>query len=86
MGDDSEFVPRATRIATLSLRLNDVPTGVEWLQRAVAASPNDARLLALLADAQIKAGDRDGAKATIARGLETDPANTALLALGRRVR
>jgi tetratricopeptide (TPR) repeat protein len=86
VGDDVEFVARATRIATLSLRLNDAATGVEWLARAVAASPNDVRLLASLADAQIRAGDRDAAKATIARGLESDPTNTALVALARRVR
>jgi tetratricopeptide (TPR) repeat protein len=85
-GDEVEFVARATRIATLSLRLNDAPTGVDWLARALAASPNDVRLLASLADAQIRAGDRDAAKATIARGLESDPTNTALVALARRVR
>ena len=86
VADDVEFVPRATRIATLSLRLNDVAAGVEWLERAAAASPNDLRLLASLADGQIKAGNRDGARATIARGLESDPKNTALLALARRAR
>jgi uncharacterized protein HemY len=70
----------------LSLRLNDVAAGVEWLKRAAAASPNDVRVLAALADAQARAGDRDAAKATVARGLESDPANTALLALARRLR
>ena len=86
VGDDVEFVPRAARIAALSLRLNDPAAAVEWLKRAVAATSSDARLLAALADAQIKAGDREAAKATIDRGLETDPANTALLLLGRRLR
>jgi tetratricopeptide (TPR) repeat protein len=83
---DVDLVPRAMRIAALSLRLNDVAAGVEWLKRAAAASPNDVRVLAALADAQVRAGDRDAAKATIARGLESDPANTALLALARRLR
>lgn len=84
--DDVDLVPRATRIAALSLRLSDTASAVQWLERARAASPNDVRLLASLADAQIKAGDRDGAKATIARGLESDPTNAALLALARRAR
>jgi tetratricopeptide (TPR) repeat protein len=83
---DADLVPRAMRIANLSLRLNDVVAGVEWLKRAAAASPNDVRVLAALADAQVRAGDRDGAKATITRGLEGDPENAALLALARRVR
>ena len=86
MPGDVDLVPRAMRIAALSLQLNDVATAVEWLKRAAAASPNDVRVLAALADAQVKAGDRDAAKATIARGLESDPANAALLALARRVR
>jgi tetratricopeptide (TPR) repeat protein len=83
---DVDLAPRAMRIAALSLRLNDVASGVEWFKRAAAASPNDVRILAALADAQVRAGDRDGAKATIARGLEADPANAALLALARRLR
>ena len=83
---DVDLVPRAMRIASLSLRLKDVAAGVEWLKRAAAASPNDVRVLAALADAQMRAGDRDAARATIARGLEGDPANAALLALARRLR
>ena len=84
--DDDGFVARATRIAALSVRLNDAATAVEWLGRAVASSANDVRLLALLADAQLRVGDRSAAEATLARGLEKDPRNTALLALSRRVR
>jgi hypothetical protein len=34
----------------------------------------------------MRAGDRDAAKATSARGLEADPANAVLLALARRLR
>ena len=83
---DVDLVPRAMRIASLSLRLKDVAAGVGWLKRAAAASPNDVRVLAALADAQMRAGDRDAARATIARGLEGDPANAALLALARRLR
>jgi tetratricopeptide (TPR) repeat protein len=84
--NEEGFVPRAARIAALSLKLNDPPTAVDWLQRASAASANDVRLLGLLADAQIKAGDRTAAEATIGRGLEKDPRNVTLLALRRRLR
>ena len=84
--DDPEFVPRASRIATLSLRLNDVGTAIEWLQKTSAATPNDVPLLASLADAQIRYGDYAAAKVTVAKGLEKDPNNPALLALSRRLR
>ena len=42
------------------------------------------RVLAALADAQIRAGDRDAAQATIARGLEKDPGNAAFVAAAQR--
>ena len=86
VGDDPGFVARAERIAALSLRVNDTATAIEWLDRANAASATDVRLLQLLAEARVKAGDRKGAEATIARALEKDPNNAALLALSRRVR
>jgi tetratricopeptide (TPR) repeat protein len=86
VSNDAEFVPRAARIAALSLRVNDPVTAVGWLTQASAASPNDVRLLTALADAQVRAGDRSAAQATIARGLEKDPKNAALQALARRAR
>src|SRR3954452_12026860 len=55
--NDADLVPRAARIASLSLRLNDPQTAVHWLAQAVAASPNDVRLMISLADAQIRCGD-----------------------------
>jgi tetratricopeptide (TPR) repeat protein len=86
VADDPEYVLRASRIATLSLRLNDVATAIEWLQKTAAASPNDVRLLASLADAQVRYGDYAAAKATVAKGLDKDPKNAALVALTRRLR
>jgi tetratricopeptide (TPR) repeat protein len=86
VSDDAEFVGRATRIATLSLRLDDVDAAVEWLQRAFTVSPNDVKLMASLADAHIRAGDPDAARATIAMALEKDPKNPALAALARRAK
>ena len=70
----------------LSLRLNDPVTAADWWMQAASASPNDARLLASLADAQARRGDAAAAQATIARGLEKEPGNAQLLALGRRLR
>jgi hypothetical protein len=39
------------------------------------------KLVALLADAEFRAGDSEAANATIARGLQKDPANVGLLNL-----
>lgn len=84
--NDEGFGARAARIAALSLRLNDARTAVQWLERAVASSASDSRLLASLADAQLRAGNRAAAESTIARGLEKDAGNAALLAVQRRLR
>jgi tetratricopeptide (TPR) repeat protein len=84
--DDRSFVTRAERIAALSLRLDDSATALEWLPRAIAVGDPDVRLLELLAGAQLMAGDRPAAEATIARALEKDPKNTALLALARKTK
>lgn len=85
VANDPELASRASRIAALSLRLNEVHTAITWLRRAQAASPSDLQITAMLAEAQLKAGDVEGAQTTISRGLEKDPANDALLELSRRV-
>jgi tetratricopeptide (TPR) repeat protein len=84
-GDDKDLLPRAERIAALSLHMNDTATAIEWLERANAVGA-DARLTELLAEAQLKAGDRPAAGSTIARGLAKNPNDAALLALSRRTR
>lgn len=84
--DPGEFSARAAHIAQLSLKMNDAGAAVEWLRKATLASPGDVRLLAQLAEAQLRAGDRETARATIARGLAREPTNAALLALARRAR
>jgi len=83
---EGDFVGRAMRVASLSVRLDDPLTAVDWLDRAAASNPNDIRLIAALADAQIRTGNRTGAHATIARGLEKEPKNPQLIALARRAR
>jgi Flp pilus assembly protein TadD len=84
--DDAQFVSRATRIAALSMRLDDPATAAQWLQRAVRMAPTDVRLLSALSEAQFRSGDRAAARATVARGLEIDPDHPELRALSRRVR
>jgi tetratricopeptide (TPR) repeat protein len=85
-GDATGFSARAERIAQLSLRMNEAGAAADWLRKATLASPNDNRLLGALAEAQLRAGDREAARATIARGLEREPKDAALLALARRAR
>ena len=82
--NDVDFAPRAARIASLSLRLNDPATAVRWLTQAASSNPNDLRLITTLADAQIRVGNKTAAQATIAHGLEKEPRNPALLLLARR--
>ena len=55
-GDDENVVERSTRIAALSMRLDDPAAGARWYQKAVDAGGRDVRLLKALADAQAKAG------------------------------
>jgi predicted Zn-dependent protease len=57
-----------------------------WFDRASSSSPNDLTLLAALADAQLRSGDRAAAQATLARGLEKDPSYPQLRILARRAR
>ena len=84
--NDADFAQRASRIAAFSLRLNDPRAAVRWLAQASSANPNDLRLVAALADAQIRSGDRDAARVTVERGLEREPKNAALLAFSHRLR
>jgi tetratricopeptide (TPR) repeat protein len=85
-GEDTDFVARARRIAVISLKLDDVETAADWLQRASAANPTDLELLAALADAQIRAGEMDGARATIQKGLEREPSSATFAALAKRAK
>jgi tetratricopeptide (TPR) repeat protein len=80
---EAQAPAKAMRIASLSLRLNDPESAVRWLQKAAKANPSDAKMLASLADAQLRAGDGDGARQTIARGLDLQPDDAALLRLKR---
>jgi tetratricopeptide (TPR) repeat protein len=87
-GDDGQTAERAERIASLSMRLSDPAAAARWLRKAVDESGSDGsvRRLALLADAQLKAGDSDAAAATVTRGLAMDSGNRELLTLARRLK
>jgi tetratricopeptide (TPR) repeat protein len=82
----TEAAADAARIAALSARLNDWTGAAEWFRKALAETPSDLRLVASLADAELRAGDRAAAAATIIRGLEKDSNNAPLLSLAHRVR
>lgn len=85
VGDDAAYGERAARIASLSLALDDVNAAMVWWQRASASDPANVRLLASLADAQIRTGNLIAAQVTVARGLDREPEHADLLALGRRI-
>ena len=85
VGDDSDFPRRALKIGVLSLTVNDPATAVAWLTRAAAAAPEDLKTLVALAEAELKAGNRDAAQATLKRGLQIDPANIQLRGLSKRL-
>jgi tetratricopeptide (TPR) repeat protein len=85
VGDDYEFPRRALKIGVLSLTLSDPETAISWLIRASAAAPDDLKALVALAEAELKAGRRDAAQATLKKGLQLDPANIQLRGLSKRL-
>ncbi len=72
---------RAKRIGSLALRANDAPNALLYLNRAVAAHPQDASTLGLLAQARWRSGDVAGARDAIVRALELAPHTPELLQL-----
>jgi tetratricopeptide (TPR) repeat protein len=86
-GDESDGrrrVAEATRLADLSLRAHEPAAAAVFFLRAADEMPADAALLARAADAQLRAGDRDTARGTVARALERDPNNALALTVLRR--
>lgn len=86
IGDDGDRPSRAARIGALSVGLGDPQAAVAWFAVAADTEAADGRLLASLADAQLKAGDPVAARATVTRGLSKEPENRLLLGLARRLR
>jgi Flp pilus assembly protein TadD len=52
VASDPDLLAHATKIALLSLRLNDVETAAQWLRRGLDKDPQNAPLLALARRAQ----------------------------------
>ena len=73
-----------TRLGELSLRVNEPAVAAAYFLRA--ANGTDASLLARAADAQLRAGDKDAARSTIAKALEIDPQNVLAGNVWRRLR
>ena len=85
IGEDDRKRALSGRIAGLSLRMNAAPAAVAWARRAIDPEHPEPPLLALLADAQVRLGQIDAARATVAEGLARDPQNRALLQLRNKI-
>lgn len=82
--EDDHASAYAGQIADLSLRMNDASTAVTWARRAVQGTAADVVPLGLLADALWRTGRRDESREILARALQRDPGNRALLRLKQR--
>lgn len=83
---DPDAAVFAARIGALSLKLNEAAAALPWLQRALAARPDDLPVLASMAEAQLLAGDVTSARLTLTHALALQPANRDLQRLERRIR
>ena len=84
-GDGAHRRGLAAHAADLSLKMNDPAGAVSWGRSALEPDGPDPAVLATIADAQIRLGQIDAARATIAEGLAHDPAHRALLDLRRKI-
>jgi tetratricopeptide (TPR) repeat protein len=73
---------QSARLGDLSIKLNEPAVAAAYFLRA--AETGDPTLLARAADAQLRAGDKEAARATVAKALEKDPQNTFALSVQRR--
>jgi tetratricopeptide (TPR) repeat protein len=87
-GDDDDPRRRSAesaRLGDLSLKMSEPAAAATYFLKAAEHGNGDATLLARAADAQLRAGDRDAARATITNALEKDPTNPLALTLARRL-
>ena len=87
-GDEPDARRRSAqtaRLGDLSLRANDPAGAAAYFLRAANDSGSDPTLLARAADAQLRAGDPDTARATVANALEKDPQNALAIAVAQRL-
>jgi tetratricopeptide (TPR) repeat protein len=88
-GEESDVRRRAAfavRLADLSMQAGDPARAVAWYLRALDATSADAPLLVRVADAQLRTGAMDDARATLKKALEKDPFNRDARALLRRTK
>ena len=85
-GDRRRTVRIASRIAELSMRLEDPGTALVWYQRIATGATPDAALLIRMAEAHWASGNADAARPLLEKGLTLEPANSAGLALKRKLR
>ena len=84
-GDGVPPLERALRLGDLSMRLNEPAAAVGWYAKAAENPAAPPATFARLAESQFLTGDPAGALASVARGLQREPRNGALLGLQRRL-
>ena len=82
---DRHPAQRAATIADLSVALDDSAAALSWYGKAAALAPENASILARLADAQSRSGQIERARATLQHAIEIDPADPAVRAVVRRL-
>jgi tetratricopeptide (TPR) repeat protein len=75
----------AEHIADLSLVLNDPISAVSWYEKSEILSTPDAEMLAHLADAQLRTGQIEAARAALERAAAKDETNLAVRAVAGRL-
>ncbi len=86
-GDDPDGRRRAafaTRVGDLSMQAGKAAGAVTWYQRALNGGGAGAPLLAKAAEAQLRNGSPDAARALVEQALDKDPANREARALMKR--
>ena len=83
--EPSAHAASCIRIGEFSQALGDHRAAAAWFERATRASAPTPELLGLLAQARVQAGDESGGAQALARALELEPTNRALLRLRRQL-
>ena len=85
IGDDKPLTAVAIQIGEYSVRLGEPSLAVRWFDRALDEGGPNPALQVKLADAALRAGDVVRAHQVIDDGLATEPGNSALQQLKRRL-
>lgn len=85
-GDETARQRAFTRIAELSLRLDDAAAAAAWARRAVDGGRATPATYVALATAELRLRNRDAARAAVARGLQASPRHRELTRLRAALR